>query len=207
MLSSWMARVLRRRAGACPYPGCCRCTLSAADEISGTVPVGTPTGTYSFGAGMDSLGGEAVVSLEIQVVAAPAELQGHTHWEAAPPAMARREQGCSCWRWSGSSTTNSSTAQRGRGEEVFPNESAPKPRHAASLGGSCWPQWGYCSLRPGRACTTISGRWRRRRTPPPGISLVSNGTLIGEPQYDGTSNFKVSVTDSPGPPSPHRSTP
>jgi len=35
-------------------------------------------------------------------------------------------------------------------------------------------------------------------TPPPGISLVSNGTLIGEPQYDVTSSFQVSVTDSTG---------
>ena len=35
-------------------------------------------------------------------------------------------------------------------------------------------------------------------TLPPGVSLVSNGTLTGEPQYDGTSNFQVSVTDTIG---------
>src|SRR4029077_14508346 len=29
-------------------------------------------------------------------------------------------------------------------------------------------------------------------------SLVSNGTLTGEPQYDGTWNFRVGVTDSTG---------
>jgi len=35
-------------------------------------------------------------------------------------------------------------------------------------------------------------------TLPEGISLISNGTLTGEPEYEGTSNFKVSVTDSNG---------
>ncbi len=33
---------------------------------------------------------------------------------------------------------------------------------------------------------------------PAGVSLVSNGTLTGEPQYDGTSTFQVSVTDTTG---------
>lgn len=35
-------------------------------------------------------------------------------------------------------------------------------------------------------------------TPPPGISLVANGTLTGEPEYDVASSFQVSVTDSTG---------
>jgi uncharacterized protein (TIGR03382 family) len=33
---------------------------------------------------------------------------------------------------------------------------------------------------------------------PTGVSLVSNGTLTGEPQYDGISTFQVTVTDSTG---------
>ncbi len=42
---------------------------------------------------------------------------------------------------------------------------------------------------------------------PSGISLVSDGTLTGEPQYDGATSFQVTVTDSAGRWSPRRSTP
>jgi hypothetical protein len=57
-------------------------SLSATGEISGTVPVGTPTGPYSFAVAVtDATGAESVIPLEIQV-------------EAPPPSPQPQSGGC-----------------------------------------------------------------------------------------------------------------
>jgi hypothetical protein len=61
-------------------------SLSAAGVISGTVPVGTPTGTYEFSAAVaDANGAESVVPLQIQVEAAP---------PVPAPALSHESFGC-----------------------------------------------------------------------------------------------------------------
>ncbi len=190
-------------------------SLSATGVISGTVPVGTAPGIYPFAAAVtDATGAENVVALEIQVVEPPTQLQGHTQSGGCATGDGPTGAGllllAMIWLKSRMRRLRqrSRVVQLARGFALAAAGmlllSAPAALALLTIEtvnlppGSTGQVYNFTIGAVGGvppyqwALVTAFG------TPPPGISFLSNGALIGEPEYDGTSNFQVSVTDSTG---------